>query len=246
MRKKIIFAVIALQHSKTKMQDLLLGIPGIAGSQLYALPWGNIAAVLGDYSNPNSKITRDLLLDYARIVEDLFGRFTLLPFQFGSFWNSDESVMQMLSASCESFQKNLHAVEYKSEFSLKVILDHSVPVDGSDIESLDYDALFTRQSEHTDYLLRKIREHQQDQARNERANKLVKEITGLMNIEESSYKLKNVNSKHILFDGVFLIKRDRMEDAVRIVDEVSQKYSSLYFLMTGPWPPYSFTEIKLS
>lgn len=243
MKKKITYAVISLENTMTDLQEQLLGIPGLAGSQLYALPWSNIAAVLGDYSNPDSIITRDLLLDYARIVDELFSRFTLLPFQFGSFWDSDESVIQKLSSSYESFQRNLYAVENKFEFSLKVMLDHSVPTESSGIESLDYDVFFTRHSKHTDYLLRKIREYDKNQARQTYADKLVKEISELMDIEVSSYKLKKVNSQHILLDGVFLIKKNRMEDAVRIVDEVSHKYSSLYFLMTGPWPPYSFTEI---
>lgn len=244
--KKITYAVIYLQHSAAEVQEHLLGIAGLTGAHLYALPCKNIAVVTGDFSGQHSRISKDLLLDYARVIEELFSRYTLLPFQFGNFWNSDESVLQMLGSAYESLIQNLHAVEDKYEFSLKVLLDHSFSADSSDIESPDYVAFFSRRTEHTDYLLRKIREYDKNQARKAYADKLVKEISGLMDMEKSFYKLKKENSKNTLIDGVFLIEKSRMEDAVRIVDEVSHKYSGLYFLMTGPWPPYSFTEILSS
>lgn len=243
MTKKITYAIISLEHSAAEGPEHLPGIVGLAGSRLYALPCKNIAVVTGDFSGQHSRISRDLLLDYARVIEDLFSRYTLLPFQFGNFWNSDESVLQMLGSAYESLIQNLHAVENKYEFSLKVLLDQSFTTDSLDIENPDYAALFSRRSEHTDYLLQKIREYDKNQARSAYADKLFKEISGLMDIEESFYKLKKENSKNILLEWVFLIEKSRMEDAVRIVDEVSHTYSGLYFLMTGPWPPYSFTEI---
>ncbi len=244
--KKITYAVISLQHSAAEGPEQLPGIAGLAGSRLYALPCKNIAVVTSDFSGQHSRITKDLLLDYARVIEELFSRYTLLPFQFGNFWNSDESVLQMLGSAYESLIQNLHAVDGKYEFSLKVLLDHPFIADSADIESPDYAAVFSRRTEHTEYLLRKIREYDKNQARKAYADKLVKELRGLMDIEESFCKLKKENSKNILIDGVFLIEKSRMKDAVRIVDEVSHKYSGLYFLMTGPWPPYSFTEILSS
>jgi len=244
--KKITYAVISLQHSVTAGPEYLSGIAGLAGSRLYALPCKNIAVVTGDFSGQHSRISKDLLLDYARVIEDLFSQYTLLPFQFGNFWNSDESVLQMLGSAYESLIQNLQAVENKYEFSLRVLLDHSFIADSSDIESPDYADIFPRRSEHTDYLLRKIREYDKNQARSAYADKLFKEISGLMDIKEAFCKLKKENSKNILLDWVFLIEKSRMEDAVRIVDEISHTYSGLYFLMTGPWPPYSFTEVLSS
>ena len=58
-------------------------------------------------------------------------------------------------------------------------------------------------------------------------------------------KFKKMLSKSIILDGVFLIEKTKKDEFIRAIEALKLLHDDLNFLITGPWPPYSFVEIAI-
>jgi hypothetical protein len=49
----------------------------------------------------------------------------------------------------------------------------------------------------------------------------------------------------LVADAVFLLDKDKKHELVQAVEDIQDQYPSLNFILTGPWPPYSFVDVKI-
>lgn len=74
---------------------------------------------------------------------------------------------------------------------------------------------------------------------------IIKEILDLLN--KSSVKCAEGNkfSERLLLNYSFLVEKNKFNEFSEKIAELESKHKKLKFLFTGPWPPYSFIDIKI-
>jgi hypothetical protein len=50
-------------------------------------------------------------------------------------------------------------------------------------------------------------------------------------------------SPTLIIDAVFLLEKQNKDGLVQAIEDFQKRYPSLIFMLSGPWPPYSFIEI---
>jgi glycosyltransferase involved in cell wall biosynthesis len=225
------------------------GIQGISGSTLYALSFKDISVAVSDFTPSKYTLTKELAIDFARVIEELSQSVTLLPIRFGTFLKSDEMINQLLINHCDSFLNNLQKVENKYEFGLKVLWNYEkcseeirVKAESEEVKSDDY---FSKSTIHTNYLLEKIKKHQLEDALLRHVEQLIEEISRHLAQINPDCKFKKMVTHSIILDAVFLVEKNKKDDFIQAIKELKQQQSDLNFLFTGPWPPYSFVEITI-
>src|SRR5579884_1651104 len=94
---------------------------GIADSQVLAYPSGEFAVIVSPYLNPGS-LDQQAALDHARVIAECFHRTTVLPFRFGTVFDSDESLRRAVRANRKAFQDSVNHLRGKAEMHLKLVV----------------------------------------------------------------------------------------------------------------------------
>ena len=247
---KIIYAIMGNNCSKEELTDLVKGIWGISGSSLYALSFKEISVAVSDFSASKFVVDKEMAIDFARVIEQLSQNLTLLPVRFGTFLKSDEDILKLLADHYDPFYNNLLEVWDKDEFGLKVIWDYEKGSkkirEEAENEEVKADTYFSKSTVHTNYLLEKIKKHKLEDALLRHVEKLIGEISGYLAQINPACKFKKMVSNSLILDGVFLVEKDKKDEFVHAIESLKQQHDDLHFLLTGPWPPYSFVEIDQS
>jgi len=247
--EKIIYAIIASNRSHAELSGLVKGIQGISGSDLYVLTFKDISVAVSDFTPSKYTISKELAIDFARVIEELSQQVILLPVRFGTFLKSDEIVNQLLISHYDSFLKNLQKVENKYEFGLKALWDYEKCSEkirtksaSEVVKAGDY---FSTSTIHTNYLLEKIKKHRMEDALLKHVEALVEEILRHLAEINPDCKFKKMVTNSIILDAVFLVKKNKKDEFIQAIEVFKQQHNDLQFLLTGPWPPYSFVDIVI-
>jgi hypothetical protein len=74
---------------------------------------------------------------------------------------------------------------------------------------------------------------------------VIAEFNGFLIELNAEKKIKKMTTATTIIDAVFLIEKDKKAELVRAIEDMQGKYSELNFILTGPWPPYSFVDVTL-
>jgi len=247
--EKIIYAIIANKGNPQQVNEIAKNIRGITGSNLYALNFEDISVAISDFPASKFVVSKELAIDFARVIEELSQHLTVLPIRFGTAVKSDEIVNQLLSGNYHAFLNNLLKVEDKHEFGLKVIWDYDKCSEKIKkiVESEPYtiDTFFTKSTVSTNYLLEKVKKHRLEDALLKHVEQLIEEISWHLTQINPESKFKKMLSQSIILDGVFLVEKAKKEAFIVAIEALNLLHDDLHFLLTGPWPPYSFVEITI-
>ncbi len=255
---KLIYAILDSQNSDITSKGLLTEKTGVAGAVLYPVSFKNISAIVSNCGSGKQTWAKESVLDFAGVIEKLSEHTNLLPVRFGTILQSDDVIRQLLLNNYDAFESNLKKVANKAEFGLKVLWDYekikneikeksgSVEIkekSGSvEIKAGDY---FKQNTVHTNYLLGKMKQHKLDDAVLQYVEKFIEEINHSLMPLNPETKFKKMVSDSIMLDAVFLIEKSNHNDFKDIIETIGQQHADLQFLLTGPWPPYSFVDIHI-
>ncbi|MFT5238823.1 MAG: hypothetical protein ACI9M9_002439 [Flavobacteriaceae bacterium] len=247
--KKKIYAIIATNHNPKKIKDLTDTIKGIMGSDLYILSVNDIAIVASDIPSAEQISEKELALDFSRVIEELSQHVTLLPVRFGTFIKSNEIINQLLINHYDSFLTNLQKVENKCEFGLKVLYNcnkfsaiKKLKIVAEEDELSKY---FSTNTIHTNYLFEKIKKNKQEDTLSKYVEQLIEDIGQHLTQINPDSKFKKIITNKILIDAVFLVKKNKKDEFIQAICAFNEQHDDLQFLLTGPWPPYSFVDIVI-
>ena len=81
--------------TRTRRPFLLEGIQGVNGAAVLSYPSGEFAVVVSEYDRSDgAKLEEKHVLEHARVVSVCFRSGTVLPFRFGTIFDSDEALRQ--------------------------------------------------------------------------------------------------------------------------------------------------------
>lgn len=210
-------------------------LQGINGSPVFACPSGEFAVIVSDYS-AGQPLTQDAIVDHARVVSECFRTLTVLPFRFGTIFDSDEALRRAVRANRKTFMETVDRLRGKAEMHFKLLVK-----DGT-IE----EAIAELPNEVGGEYLRKLREKaSRERERQTKARALSMQVHKLFSPLEEDVICKRTDTGGMLIDFAHLIDSTSVVKYQNRYDTATRHFKDCRVSITGPWPPYHFMPGKL-
>ncbi|MCX6280249.1 MAG: GvpL/GvpF family gas vesicle protein [Bacteroidetes bacterium] len=194
--------------------------------------------------------------EHIMIINMIMEYSTVVPFKFGTIFQSEDNLKKFITDYSDSLIKNLVHVEGKEEWAVKYFYDRKAlcaQIDEISDEAAAMEKQIMSSSPGKAFLLKRKKN---DLIENEidRLCKLYgQECYNEFNNLSKSTNLNNVVPKEftgrndeMILNATFLVSKEKAIDFLTTGSVLKRKYSNLGFdiEITGPWPPFSFISIK--
>ncbi len=212
-------------------------LKGINAQQVFGYPSGDFAVIVSEYDR-GGPLDQRAILDHARVVSECFRNTTVLPFRFGTVFDTDEALRRAVRANRRAFLATVSRLRGKAEMHLKLLVK-----DGSLREALlEVELPLTAGSEY----LTKLREKAcKQRERQTRARALSVQVHKLFNPLEADVCCKKVDSGGMLIDIAHLIDGSSVQKYQSRYSTAARQLKDVELAISGPWPPYHFMPGKL-
>jgi len=224
---------------RPRRPTLLDGIQGVNGAAVFHYPSGEFTVVVSEYDRSNdAALDEKMILEHARVVSVCFRSGTVLPFRFGTIFDSDDALRQAVRANRRAFGQSVARLRGKAEMHLKVLVrDGSLREAMADVQLPD-----TVGGEY----LSKLREKaSKDRERQTKARALSVQVHKLFNPLEEEISCKRVAADGMLIDIAHLIESNSVEKYQNRYNAAARQLKNCELVLSGPWPPYHFLPGKL-
>jgi hypothetical protein len=226
--------------TRARRPFLLEGIQGVNGAPVLSYPSGEFAVVVSEYDRTlnGEKLEEKTVLEHARVVSVCFRSGTVLPFRFGTIFETDDALRQAVRANRRAFGVSVNKLRGKAEMHLKVLIR-----DGS-LRDLAAD-LPLPLTVGGEYLSRLREKASKERERQTKARALSVQVHKLFNPLEEEISCKRVDSDGMLIDIAHLIDSKSVEKYQNRYTSAAKQLKNCELLISGPWPPYHFLPGKL-
>jgi hypothetical protein len=226
--------------TRTRRPCLLDGIQGVNGAAVFSYPSGEFAVVVSEYDrNGGGDMEEKHILEHAHVVSVCFRNGTVLPFRFGTIFDTDDALRQAVRANRRAFGLSVARLRGKAEMHLKVL----VRGDGSLRNAMADMAL--PDTVGGEYLSRLREKASKDRERQTKARALSVQVHKLFNPLEEEISCKRVDANGMLIDIAHLIDSKSVEKYQNRYSTAAKQLKNCELLISGPWPPYHFLPGKL-
>jgi hypothetical protein len=212
------------------------GLHGVNGAQVLGYPSGEFAVIVSEYVRPG-ELEQKAVLEHARVVGECFRTTTVLPFRFGTVFETDEAIRRAVRANRKAFLESVTQLRGKSEMHLKVMVR-----DGSAQVVTDTELPAAVGSE---YLTRLRLKATRERERQTKARALSVQVHKLFNPLQEEVSCKKIETGALLIDIAHLIDSSTIPKYQNRYTMAVRQLKDCQVLISGPWPPYHFTPAKL-
>jgi len=205
----------------------LHGLQGIGGAQVFAFPSGEFAVITSEL--PQGGLEGRAAFEHAQVVGECFKRGTVLPFRFGTIFETEEGLRQSLRLNRKTFLASVARLRGKSEMRLKVMLSDVRLVGTEDAPAAGVAYLTSL--------------HAKASAQRERQNKartVSQQVHRVFNPLQEEISCKKTPQGELLLDFAHLIESDSVVRYQNRLNAVQRQLPNCHVVLTGPWPPYHF------
>jgi hypothetical protein len=223
---------------RSRRPFLMDGVQGVSGSPVLSYPSGEFAVIVSEYERTSVPLDEKAVLEHARVVSMCFRNGTVLPFRFGTIFDSDEALRQAVRTNRRTFGLSVEKLRGKSEMHLKVLLrDGSLREAMTEVELPD--------TVGGDYLAKLRVKASRERERQTKARALSVQVHKLFNPLEEEISCKKVASDGMLIDIAHLIDSKAVEKYQNRYSTAAKQLKNCELVISGPWPPYHFLPGKL-
>jgi len=189
---------------------------------------------------------------HERIIELVMADIDVIPFKFGTLFNTDASLKAMLEPYGQEFKTILRKLANKQEWGVKIYCHPErlkANLGNDDSEILKIEDEIKSSSAGKSYFLKKKKDEMIEKTLNEKINEcgresfeLLKELSFEARINRLLPRQVTEREDEMVLNSAFLIDKDEVGDFQNMVDALKMHYEVKGFLIdcTGPWPPYNF------
>ncbi len=198
-------------------------------------PSGDFAVIVSELL-PSRPLTQQAIVEHARVISDCFRTMTVLPFRFGTIFESDEALRRAVRANRKAFLESLARLRGKSEMHVKIVVK-----DGAIEEAMQS---FLPAS--AGNILRKLRDRaSRERERQTKARALSMQVHKLFCPLEEDVVCKRMDSGNMLIDFAHLIDTNTVAKYQNRYSAATRHFKDCQVTISGPWPPYHFMPGKL-
>jgi hypothetical protein len=225
---------------RTRRPFLIEGIQGIDGAPVLSYPSGEFAVVVSEYNHSQGSDLLDekYILEHARVVSVCFRTGTVLPFRFGTIFDTDDALRMAVRTNRRTFGQSVAKLRGKAEMHLKVLVrDGSLRAALADIQLPD--------TVGGEYLIKLREKASRERERQTKARALSVQVHRMFNPLEEEVSCKRVNTDGMLIDIAHLIDSKSIEKYQNRYNSAAKQLKDCEIAISGPWPPYHFLPGKL-
>ncbi len=212
-------------------------IRGINSAPVMAYPSGDFAVVVSEYQE-GAQLDQQAVVDHARVVRECFRISTVLPFRFGTIFESDEALRRAVRTNRRTFLESVAKLRGKAEMHIKVTLE-----DGSLHEILSDGTLPATVG--SEYLMKLRDRAARERERQTKARALTIQVNKLFSPIDEEVSCKKTESGGIHLDIAHLIDSKSIEKYQNRLASASRQFKNCAVSVSGPWPPYHFLPGKV-
>jgi Gas vesicle synthesis protein GvpL/GvpF len=224
--------------TRARRPCLLEGVQGVENAPVLSYPSGEFSVIVSEYERNGDRLEEKHVLEHARVVSVCFRTGTVLPFRFGTIFDSDEALRQAVRTNRRAFGQSVAKLRGKAEMHLKLLVrSGSLREAMAEIELPD--------TVGGEYLSKLKEKACRDRERQTKARALSVQVHKLFNPLEEEISCKRVESDGMLIDIAHLIDSKSVEKYQNRYSSAARQLKNCQLLISGPWPPYHFMPGKL-
>jgi hypothetical protein len=217
---------------------LLEGVQGVNGAPVMSYPSGEFAVIVSEYDRTTSKLDEKSVLEHARVVSQSFRTATVLPFRFGTIFDTEDAIRQAVRANRRTFCESVARLRGKAEMRIKLVVR-----DGSLREAME--EIILPDTVGREYLAKLREKASRDRERQTKARAISVQVHKLFNPIEEEISCKKMYADGMLLDIAHLIETKSVEKYQNRYNTAAKQLKNCELVVTGPWPPYHFLPEKL-
>lgn len=219
---------------------MLEGVAGVGGFALRLLQHGGVSVVVSEFAGKTVAATREHVLEHERVVGCVLRETTPLPFRFGTLASAERLESYVASQELR-LKAALERVRGAVEMSVKIIWIPEDILRETEEETPVDEALI---GEGTKFLLSKRRELMGDERLQERAEELRAWLEEFLSpvVKESHANVRP--AERLVISASHLVLREHLDIYRAQLAAARERCPELRFLTSGPWPPYSFSNLS--
>lgn len=242
---RYLYAFVAAEDAPAIVES---GFTGLEDARVVAHQAGSLAALVTEIEVKNIRPRRKLLAAHQSVVTEVSRQWRMLPVSFGVIANSASELETMLESHADELRSALERVGGKVEMSLVLswatedVFSHLVSINAELQRARD--AIANGQATRDDMI--EIGRQFDGLLSAERERHAADLRDGLAGVAHE-IDVQTPKSEKEIVRLVGLIDREGEEAFSAAVHELAKRYDESYaFSFSGPWPPYSFVNLKLS
>ncbi len=213
---------------------------GIAGSEVRLLKVGNFSVVVSDFGGEKAPVNRENVVAHAAVVQKALEHTTPLPFRFGVVV-TEAQLESFVTARHGALKARLDVVRGCVEMSVKVISS----ANNGELRRVDEQTSTLADKPGTMFLLEKRRELLGNEARTAEAQAIASWLEAQIGEVVRETRIHTNLTDKLLLATSHLVERGVVEQYRTTLKSARLERPKLNFLVSGPWPPYSFANIDL-
>jgi hypothetical protein len=209
---------------------------GLESKPVYGFPSGEFVVVVTAHE-PDAQFTQQSVKDHARVISECFKLSTVLPFRFGTIFDSDDSLRLAVRTNKRAFSDALSRLRGKAEMHLKLVVR-----DEAMAEAVLASAMPARVG--GEYLARLREQATRDRERQSKARALSVQANRLFHPLQEEIVCKKVGEE-MLIDIAHLIDAESIEKYQNRYTTAMRQFKDCQISLSGPWPPFHFMPGKI-
>jgi hypothetical protein len=208
---------------------------GISEAPVFAYPSGEFLVVVSEHSG-SKPLNQQSIVEHSRVVSECFRTMTVLPFRFGTVFETDEALRRAVRTNRKTFLESLARLHGKAEMHFKILLKDAA------VEEVLKDLPAGVGAEY----LRKLREQaSRERERQTKARAVSMQVHKLFSPLEEDIVCKRTDSGNMVLDFAHLIDTTSITKYQNRYSAATRHFKDCQVTITGPWPPYHFMPGKL-
>ncbi len=213
----------------------LENLKGVNEAPVFAYPSGEFAVIVSEHQ-PATPLSQQSIFEHSRVISDCFRTVTVLPFRFGTIFDSDEALRRAVRANRKAFTESVSHLRGKAEMHVKIVVK-----DGAVAEAISE----MPKGVGGEYL-RKLRDRaSRERERQTKARALSMQVHKLFCPLEEDVVCKRTDSGNMHIDFAHLIESSTIAKYQNRYSAATRHFKDCQVTITGPWPPYHFMPGKL-
>ncbi len=231
--------VYALVPRETR---ILPDLTGLADGPLSMVAWQDLAAVVSPIASATLSTTPANLLRHEAVVEALCQAGKALPVRFGTILAGQAAVAQAIAGQYEALLADLARVGDKVELGLTILWDTPVGQDEAQAETASAPTAPTSSAPGagTRYLEARLAQYRRETAQQTQAKAVITRLEQALGPYLLEQRYRVLSSPRLAVRAAYLAQPRHIQDIQRAVDEMRAKHPGFRWLLSGPWPPYTF------
>jgi hypothetical protein len=222
------------------IETLAAPVSGISGAPVNVIKVDDFSLLVSEFEGDSAPpVTRENALAHDAVVRSVLNETTPLPFRYGSV-PTEAQLHSYIKSHRAALEAKLTQVRGCVEMSVKIIWNEDQTVVESESETGEGPG-----GPCARFLKEKRREILGGERRTEQAKKLGawlhEQIQQLVREEEVSLR----PTEKLIIAAAHLVVREKVAEYRGRLTASRKTRPELHFLVSGPWPPYTFSNIEL-